>query len=128
MSLMNTPAQEMDPQPEEKPGNGAQWPEGQDIKPDPEPGSDAEGAAEPGAAAEQDAEALEVEQVAMRAGSQQVAPTTGVVPSLPVVVTGNRHHCSYRSPANPKNALADTMRTCRGKEAKQRCMTHRMSS
>ena len=50
--------QEMDPQPEEKLGAGAQWPEGQGIKPDPDanPGGsthapgDEEGAAVPGAA------------------------------------------------------------------------------
>lgn len=50
--------QEMDPQPEEKPGAAPQWPEGQGIKPDPDPISsssarapgDAEGAVDPGAA------------------------------------------------------------------------------
>ena len=56
--------QEMDPKPEEKPGAAAQWPEGQGIKPDPDPNigcgarapGDEECAADPGAAGTEEGE------------------------------------------------------------------------
>ncbi|KAK9839654.1 hypothetical protein WJX81_003584 [Elliptochloris bilobata] len=78
--------QEKDPQPDEKPpGDAAQWPEGRGPSPDPGPGGREHapgddgggGVADPDAPAGDSMEAMDMELVAMRAGSQQVAPTTG---------------------------------------------------
>lgn len=85
------PAQELDPQPDGKPpSDAAHWPEGQGISPDPKLGAAADGDGEGSAAGdaetggspkpdvEAETEAMEVEQAAVRAGSQQVAPTSGI--------------------------------------------------
>lgn len=85
------PAQELDPQPDEEPtSDAAHWPEGQGTNPDPKLAAAADkagdgstvgddemgGSLNPDVKAE--TEAMDVEQAAVRAGSQQVAPTSGI--------------------------------------------------
>lgn len=85
-----SPAQELDPQPDEKPpSDAARWPKGQGMSPNPKLSAAADGDGEGSAAGdaktggspesdvEAGTEAMEVEQAAVRAGSQQVAPTSG---------------------------------------------------
>lgn len=90
-----SPAQELDPQTNEKPpSDAAHWPDGQGMSPTPKldaaadgdgegsTAGDAEMGGSPKADAEVETEAMEVEQAAVRAGSQQVAPTSGTTQDL----------------------------------------------